>query len=184
MSRKARARALHAATALLDEGGLDGCSIEAVARRSGVAKTTIYRHWKTGGALLHEALGCSIQPFPTPNTGSLAEDLHTFMTGVLEVVHDGKKALMLSVLQAAIDDPEIASIQQLMMKERLQPLRTVIQLAQGRGEVHPDIDLDLGVLLVEGPLFLSTMAQGAPDPQQLDGLIDLAVAGLTGWRPE
>src|SRR3954452_4258739 len=47
----ARAAILRAATALLDEGGLTAVPMEGIARRAGVGKPTIYRHWPTAAAV-------------------------------------------------------------------------------------------------------------------------------------
>ncbi|MCP5028936.1 MAG: TetR/AcrR family transcriptional regulator [Actinomycetia bacterium] len=184
LSEEARMRALDAAAALLAESGLEGYTVDAVARRSGVAKTTIYRHWDSSNALLIDALDCQIQAFPTPNTGSLLEDLRTFLSVVLQVVDDGMRPLMLGVIQAAATDPDLARIHEQMTHERMQPLRTIVQLAQARGEIHTDIDLDLAVSFIEGPVFVKTIIHGAgPDPDQLGTLLALTVAGLTAWEP-
>lgn len=184
LSEEARTRALDAASALLEEGGLEGYTVDAVARRSGVAKTTIYRHWDSSNALLMDALGCQIQAFPTPNTGSLLDDLRTFLATVLQVVDDGLKPLMLGVIHAAATDPELARIHEQMTHERMQPLRTIVQLAQARGEIDEAIDIDMAVSFIEGPVFVRTIIHGTkPDADQLEVLLELTVAGLTAWPP-
>src|SRR5918994_5565425 len=71
-SARVREAVLDAAFAELDEHGYNGFSIEAVARRSGVHKTTIYRRWPTREALLVYALDSrSDRDVQVPNTGSL-----------------------------------------------------------------------------------------------------------------
>ena len=74
-----REAVLDAAFAELDEHGYGGFSIDAVARRSGVHKTTIYRRWPTREALLVYALDTrSDRDVSIPNTGSLRQDLRQF----------------------------------------------------------------------------------------------------------
>jgi len=54
------AASLAAAYELLTEFGLSGVSIDEVSRRSGVAKTTIYRHWPSRTALLFDRIGTGL----------------------------------------------------------------------------------------------------------------------------
>ena len=55
--------------------GVEGTTIEAIADRSGVAKSTIYRHFGSREALLVDAVRSCVVEVPTPDTGSLADDL-------------------------------------------------------------------------------------------------------------
>src|ERR1051326_970845 len=69
---------------LLSEEGLAGVTVDAVARRSGVAKTTIYRHWPSREALLLDACAQMGPHFDVPNAGSLSKDLHALAERVVE----------------------------------------------------------------------------------------------------
>ena len=60
---------------LLAEGGVGRLTIEGVAERSGVAKTTIYRRWRSKSELVGEALRTLRQDEPPPDTGSFRGDL-------------------------------------------------------------------------------------------------------------
>src|SRR5438094_8033869 len=82
--RRARIRqaVLDAAFAELGEKGYGGLSIEAVAQRSGVAKTTVYRRWPTRNELVADALDSRSDRYePVPDTGSLRGDLTQFCAG-------------------------------------------------------------------------------------------------------
>src|SRR5258707_15817170 len=73
--RRSKEAVLAATSELLSEAGLGGVSVDAVSKRSGVAKTTIYRHWPSRTALLLEA-GAKMGSRPeAPDTGSLRGDL-------------------------------------------------------------------------------------------------------------
>src|ERR1700731_1150267 len=67
---------------LMSEAGIGGVSIDEVSRRSGVAKTTIYRHWPSRSALLLDACSRLGSPQAPPDTGSLRGDL-TLLVGFL-----------------------------------------------------------------------------------------------------
>src|SRR3954466_2689293 len=60
---------------LAEESGVAGVSIEAVAARAGVGKTTIYRRWPSKDALIVHALGAVKEPLPEPSGGNSRADL-------------------------------------------------------------------------------------------------------------
>ena len=85
-SREAvKAASLAAAYELLTEVGLSGVSFDEVSRRSGVAKTTIYRYWPTRSALLFDAVMQFAPRLQTPATGSLRGDLTALALGLAHV---------------------------------------------------------------------------------------------------
>ena len=109
-SARVRAAVLDAAFAELDEHGYGGFSIEAVARRSGVHKTTIYRRWPTREALLVYALDTrSDRDLPVPNAGSLRAELRQFGELVLaKLTSRHGNALLKSLVSAADESPDVA----------------------------------------------------------------------------
>lgn len=183
-SVEARQKALTAAQDVLGDLSVEGFTVEEVAKRSGVAKTTIYRHWQSGNTLMLDALDCMVHTFPVPDTGSLAGDLEVFMGEVLPVVSDPKlMKTMLGVLAAAVSDPEIAEIHQSMMAERMDPLRTMIEAAKERGELSTDLDTDLVIDVIEGPFFMRKMIRRQPiDESTICQMVDAIVSGLTSQR--
>ena len=95
-----RERVLTATLDLLVEAGLGELTIDDISRRSGVAKTTIYRHWAGRSALVIDA--CSRltdgQEAP-PDTGSLDGDLRAVLTGIADLL-EGNRAV---VVHPALD---------------------------------------------------------------------------------
>src|SRR5215472_5222689 len=69
---------------LLSEEGLAGVTVDAVARRSGVAKTTIYRHWPSREALLLDACARKGPRFDIPDAESFPGDLRALVERVVE----------------------------------------------------------------------------------------------------
>ena len=181
-STVARAKALAAATEVVREVGVPEFTVDEVVRRSGVAKTTIYRHWSNGNALMLEAVDCSIEQVPTPNTGNLREDLERFLTRMLVSAGDPNTSRMIcGLLYAAADDPELRNAMTAFVAEQHTPLRTILQLAQARGELPDNLDLELAADLIEGPLLWRHLLRREPvDPLRLAAMLDLIVAGLHG----
>ena len=82
-SEEARRKALAAATDLIVERGVGNLTIEEVAARSGVAKTTIYRHWPERASLIIDTVRASFEHVATPDTGSLRGDLEACFGGMV-----------------------------------------------------------------------------------------------------
>jgi AcrR family transcriptional regulator len=184
MDRRSRSRdaVLGAATEVMREAGVSGFTVEAVAKRSGVAKTTIYRQWPTGELLLLDTLRCFAQPLPTPNTGDLRTDLARLFEALVPS-DAGEMAetrrVMFGALQAAADDPELQGALTELLAERMGPIRTVVELAKSRGDLPADLDLDMAVDLIEGPFVHRYAIRGLPiDQDEIAGMLDRVVASL------
>jgi AcrR family transcriptional regulator len=181
LSETARTKAIGAAVALLGEHGIDGFSVDEVARRSGVAKSTLYRHWGSVNELLVSALDCHVERIPTPDTGSLGDDLTALFDGMRTVVEPaGNRHLLLDTLAAAARDPELARVQEAMLRERMRPIREIVARGVERGEIPP-VDLDLASLFVHGPFMARFLLRADPvDPEEISPMVDLLVRGLGG----
>lgn len=179
-SEEAHQRVLAAAASLLGERGIDSLSVDEVASRSGVAKTTIYRHWSSRQALVVDAIAACAQPVPTPNTGELRTDLVLCFDDIVRAsAEPGRRPLFLALLEAAARDPELERLRLAFLDERQRPVRTVLELAVGRGELPAELDLDLAVDLLVGPLLHRLVLRGVEvDADDLEAVVDCVVAGL------
>jgi AcrR family transcriptional regulator len=152
--RRSRKAVLAATLQLLAEAGLGGVSVDEVARRSGVAKTTIYRHWPSRSALLLDAcsnLGAKSQ---APDTGTLKGDLTALATNMAGRLRSDRWASILpSMIDAAERDPELAEVHTRLHAGYMAPLYVAIDRAITRGELPPACDPSEIVASVVGPLF-------------------------------
>jgi AcrR family transcriptional regulator len=152
--RRSRKAVLAATLQLLAEVGFSGVSVDEVSRRSGVAKTTIYRHWPSRSALLLDAcsnLGAKPQ---APDTGTLKGDLTALATSMAGRLRSDRWASILpSVIDAAERDPELAEVHTRLHAGFMEPLYVVIDRAKARGELSPDCDPSEIVASVVGPLY-------------------------------
>ena len=175
-SAEARRKMLTAATELALEVGVRSFTIDEVARRSGVAKTTIYRHFTNKNELLVQALD-GVTPVPKiPDTGSLRDDLTAFLHEVRPIFADHQlRALYFDIFAASHHDPELARLQASMMAGRSQALGTIIKRARTRGELDPSIDIHTAFEIVEGPFIVRSFS----DPTRLEQVdIDLLVSRM------
>ena len=180
-SEEAHQKVMAAAVAVVAEAGVSGFTVDAVAKVSGVAKTTIYRRWSSGDELLMEALECSIEHLATPNTGSLHTDLVELYAAIMAMFEQPHVfSTILGALARAAGDPDFHRLIQELENERHKPLQTILQLAQARGEVSPDADLELMMEFAEGPIVArKIMKLSQFESGKIEKMVDMVVAGLT-----
>ncbi|MGH1502112.1 MAG: TetR/AcrR family transcriptional regulator [Acidimicrobiales bacterium] len=161
LSRSAHDKILECARSLIGEVGADRFTVDEVVRRSGVAKTTIYRHFNNAGRLLIAALDEMIETPVEVDTGSLRGDLDALLIHYLPILNnDTKLRTILTVMRAAADDHALRAIHAEMLRSRLSPIFLMIERAQARGEVDPDLAPEVALSMLEGPLMMRRMMTG------------------------
>lgn len=145
---------LTAAIELLSESGVGGFSVDEIARRTGVAKTTIYRHWPTREALVIDACSRLSAEQEAPDTGSLEGDLTAILTNIGHLLETANWSSVLpSIVDTAERDPEFAAVHSRIQGGHAAPLREVLDRAVSAGELPADADLSTLVAALLGPLF-------------------------------
>lgn len=179
--RKSKEAVLAATNQLLSESGLGGVSIEAVSRRSRVAKTTIYRHWPSRSALLLEACSKLGSRPEVPDTGSLKDDLTALAVRVAGRLRTERWACVLpSIIDAAERDAEIAAVHARLNAGFMTPFNVVIERASKRGELSSGMDPAEMVAAVVGPLFYRRwFSREALDERFVKGVVERAVRPTT-----
>jgi AcrR family transcriptional regulator len=152
--RRSRVKVLDVTAELLLERGFAGASVDEITRRSGVAKTTIYRHWPTRGDLLRDACSSIGTPLEVPDTGSFEGDVTALVTSLAHLLRSEKWTSVLpSVIDAAERDPDIAAVYSRLQEGYSAPLQSIIQRAMQKGELPKTTDADMLVAALTGPLF-------------------------------
>ncbi len=172
---------LDATLALLRETGFSGLAIEGVATRAGVGKSTIYRRWTSKVPLVIEAMQ-RLPEIPTPDTGSIAEDLTEVLRSSIDVLRSTPLAHVLpSLVGERNRDPELSLALDGFVAERRRPLLRMLERAVERGELPPDADLELGVDLILGPFVVRLFfTAGRVDPDLVQPIVDAVIRGLGG----
>jgi len=185
LSQEARTKTLAAAQDLLQTAGVEGFNVDEVVRRSGVAKSTIYRHFASSDDLIISALDGMMVKYPTPDTGSLRGDLTAFIDSRMELFGDSSfQHILRGIHNRAATDVNFARLHRDFMSGEMAPIRDIMQRAQRRGEVHKDIDLDLAGDLIAGPCLIRSQTDSKKFANTtMYNLIDLVVAALLNWEP-
>jgi AcrR family transcriptional regulator len=152
--RRSRAAVIGATTQLLVERGFGGATVDEISRRSGVAKTTIYRHWPTRIDLLRDACSTLGTPLDTPDNGSFEADATALVTKLAQLLRSAKWTSVLpSIIDAAERDPDIADMYGKLQESYSAPFGTLIQRALRRGELPANTDVATLIAALTGPLF-------------------------------
>jgi AcrR family transcriptional regulator len=145
---------LKATLELFADAGLAGLSIEGIAERAGVGKTTIYRRWSAKEDILSDALYLLRGGNPLPDTGNIRDDLLYLARGSQELYgREPFTAKLFTKMMAELKtNPRVSqAFVQKVIAPRIAEFRPIVERAQARGEVR--IDLDVGFILLE--IFLS-----------------------------
>ena len=152
---------LEAALSLLAEVGFEAMSIEAIASRAGVGKTTIYRRYSSKEELVAAAIESIREEVVIADTGSLWGDLDAIIENAAQTTFSplGKQAVT-TIISSASTNPQFA---QLYWKTYLQPRRqafsVVIERAKARNEVKDDLDPGLVFDTMSGIMLYSRIFQ-------------------------
>jgi AcrR family transcriptional regulator len=177
---------LRAALELIAAHGVSDLRMDDVAERARVGKATIYRRYRSKGELVTAAVAALVREIGVPDTGSTRGDLLALMRGAVEVYSGSVEAgVMPALVDAMSRDPELARfVRQGFLEERRAALRVVLERAVERGDLRFDLDMELALDVLGGPLFYRLLVTGGPIDQTLaDGVVELILLGFASAVP-
>lgn len=156
-------RVFAAALDLIASGGLQACSVQAVAEAAQVNRSTLYRRWPTRAALVLEAVAaCVHQAVVIPDTGDLHQDL---VTALLRLAHFLSSPVGRAAFLAAIEvqaDETGQSLHAELWRARRSALAPMFSRAVSRGELAPDVDIDVLLATTAGAVYFQLFVVGEP----------------------
>lgn len=184
-SERATRAILRAAIDGLAANGFEGLTMEGVAERAGVGKATVYRRWRTKGALVRAAVESFVSAIAIPDTGSVREDLLTLEREAVAVYRGKPGRLMPGLVSAMALHPELAkAVREDFLRARRSALRTVLERGLERGELRAGIDLELALDFLGGPLFYRLLVTGGPLNDELAvGVVNVMLHGMATRAP-
>lgn len=156
---------LEATRALLAEGGVGRLSVEGVAARAGVAKTTIYRRWRSKDDLALAVLIDMVeQMVSVPELGDTQAEFVAFVDSVVTILGT---TLMGRVMQGLASDlaadPDLAqAFRERVVAVRVAEVRRLVERGIARGDLRPDADYELANELLFGPIYYRLLFTGLP----------------------
>ena len=151
---RSRTVILSAALDLLGEAGYGGLTIEAVAARAGVGKSTVYRHWSGKLELVEDAIRTLKAGITVPAGGSVRDRLTDALRQIAQnMAASTWSACLPAIIDAAERDPEVLDILRRIGQERRRLLLDLLTEGRQTGEV-PDVDLNLLAECLIGPIVV------------------------------
>lgn len=173
---------LDAAVDELIEHGFSGLTIEAVAQRSGVAKTTVYRRWSdTAELTLAAARRVKSEPIDPP-PGELREQLLWMIDALRRQWADPRWAAVMRRLAAdGTTHPDLyAEHRNRLVAPHISAMRAVLRRGVVDGSIRPDVDLECMRLMLVGPVIASSMTlRPGIGAKQARAMVDLVLAGAS-----
>jgi len=182
---------LKATIELLAEVGADATTVDAIARRSGSAKTTIYRRWPSREAIILDALRAAVRG--SNETVEAAHELGVSLGSMVRIsAHNILGLVQNSVFREAF--PTIAhellgetDLGNRFRASVFEPIRANTKARLGeaiaRGEIRHGLDLDLVIDAVNGAMLYRALVGEPIDPSVADALTDLILSGAAATSP-
>jgi AcrR family transcriptional regulator len=183
-NERSRQAVLRATRELVSEMGYAKLSIEGIAARAGVGKQTIYRWWRSKGAVVFDsflALSEGADGMALPDTGDIEADLKTVLRATAaEFTDPAFEAPIRALNLEIVGDPELAA----QYREKLagpvdEAKKERLRSAQRAGQLAEDADLDLALELLYAPLYQRWLLRTGPiTPEYADALVDHMLRAL------
>ncbi|MCI0688804.1 MAG: TetR/AcrR family transcriptional regulator [Sporichthyaceae bacterium] len=162
--------------------GVGAVSIEGVAAKAGVGKTTIYRRWPNKEALICDAAASLKQPPPQLPGESVRDDLVLLARAMLANRMTERSGRVHACLMfEAHRHPELAKLyRETVIEPRRELVRNILRRGVKTGELRADLDVDLMLSLVTAPLLYRTSPIGQLDPEPAGDLAATIVDSVLG----
>ncbi|MEU6244022.1 TetR/AcrR family transcriptional regulator [Streptomyces sp. NPDC047024] len=182
-SARVRRAVLDAASELLIESGLAATTIPAIAERSGVHHTSIYRRWDSRGSLLREVLLEAVDlAVPVPDTGDLRSDLIDLFEEVRDLLESPMGKVLFDVMRST--DDSLADLRGSYWRARLEQCAIVIERAREDHGIPEDVDSRVIFEMIVGPLHARALMSNEPlGTVDAHLVVDTVLNGMLVGRP-
>lgn len=179
-NEQSRRAILDASVSMIGELGYDKISIEAIARRAGVSKQTIYRWWPSKGAVILEAATESLSGVVTlADTGDIVADIRTQLTAIVDLITStGFGPAYRCLIAAGQSDAELLrALFQQIVEPNIEDFGARVALAQERGEMRADADWKTMRDLLYGVVEYRLIHAMPLAPAYIDSVLEIVFQG-------
>lgn len=151
---------LAAATELLVEAGPRCVTVDAVAERSGVAKSTLYRHWASVHELLLDVMRSNVPAETTVDlSGGFDEALRSWIAhGVATLSSPDWARVLPALLELRSHAPDMAELLEADFECKLATVASILHLGAEEGRLPAGLDPRLVTQTLIGPLVLAALS--------------------------
>jgi AcrR family transcriptional regulator len=179
-SEQARLAILRSTLKLLGKNGFSELTIEAVSAHAGVGKATVYRWWPNKAALIADAFASSTtRKLHFPDTGAVRTDMSQQMRQLIKIFRSRRGRIVSAILGGGQSDRDlIAAFRERFLRPRRQEAYATLRRAILRGELRKDVDLDLLLDSLYGPIYMRFLIRHDKlTPGFVDRLCELVLGG-------
>jgi len=180
---RTRTAVMEAATELLLEGGPSAITMDGVVARSGVAKSTLYRHWPTRDALVIDVFSHIAPNLPDPDPSlTFEEGLRVLAHSFVGIVNDPYwKRLIPAMLLLKSEMHEIAELDADLQKHQADVVTPVLECGVHEGWLAEGFDAPCISTLLIGPILMAALTDSTPLTDEFaDRCVDHFLAGVRG----
>jgi AcrR family transcriptional regulator len=178
-SARVRAAVLRSAFELLLEKGFEAFAIGEVAARAGVHETSVYRRWRTRGALALDAcLTFAEDVIPIPDTGALRSDLIALLSDVRGLLLSPQGRALIALVR--LGDTELDIARRSFWTRRLGAAAVIIHRAVARHEIAPRTDARIFLETLIAPLYFRVLV--SLEPIETWPIADLIDRQIASWQ--
>jgi AcrR family transcriptional regulator len=172
---------LEAAAAILEEKGYKAFTLDALVERAGSSKPTIYRWWRSKGALLRDVYERAAQTFVTsPDTGNLEQDLVVHLRSLWSWwrCSSAGETLRSVFIEIQLDTNAIEEFRQAFLPRRERTLRKIFARAIEAGDIQDGPAVDAAVAMLTGMSWLHLVTANLDNLGDIDQSVAVIVRGL------
>ena len=180
-SAEAQSAVLSATCQLLEKKCLRDVTVEAIAQRSGVSKATIYKWWPNKAFVALDAFLIRMnRAVPTPNTGSAQRDFTKQLKSLVHFYTSHAGRLYCQFIAECQSDPAfLALFRERFLQSRRNDVRAMWQRGIARGEIRNDVDGEIVLDLIYGPVIFRLLAgHGVLNDEQAEAIVAAVFSGI------
>ena len=182
---RSREKLVRAATDLLVEAGPRGVTVDAVAERSGVAKSTLYRQWASRDDMLVDVVRCNVPDSDPPDLSlGCTEALRGYIASIAATLADPEWSRIVPALMSLrATMPELAAVVDGDRDDKAHVMQSILDLGVEEGLLSPPVDAEESMILLLGPLvFASITGQNERLASVADQVVDRFIASADSAR--
>lgn len=176
---RSKATVLQVGAELLVDGGPNAVTIDAVVARSGVARSTIYRHWASRHDLLVDVIESRAPQLPTPDEhADVVDALRTVLRGAAATLSDPEWARIVPALMLLrLQEEDFEAIDSRLNRQQLEVFTQLVRRAAREGAIEADTDPDEAMCQLLGPVMFAYLTGVATiDDAFVDRVLDRFLA--------